>query len=185
MILSLAVLGYESKAKNFISKFKNLSYFVRRASDTESVRIHAVHVFDDTFDTRDDVYSYVADEDTGNRRHVLNDQTQETKKETCIGNDVEWLVESDGHNVVVELSDEHTEDYLKIVRELALKGHLVCVTSSSIADSLKEENVLVFEDENAVFSFLEEEYQVRLAQHRKNLYEESLTETPCGLDNVS
>lgn len=187
MMISACVLGYSDTAAEFVYKFKNLSYYKKRNSDTEGVRVHAVYVNDPDLLSRSYVYRY---ETAGNFSNVLRDDTEEGKKETPVGNDLEWLLSSDGHDMVFEAAEE-PEKYVDALIGLAAKGYWIVVSSALFKSEYWDQleglakssggRISRYDTIDELFSEINAQYQSRLEHHRKNLYEESLTVKPCGL----
>jgi hypothetical protein len=187
MMISACVLGYSEIAIDFVTKFKALSYYKKRNSDTEGVRIHTMYVDDPELLTRDYVCRYEA---RGNFANVLADGMEKTNKENSIGNDLEWLLSSDGHDTIFEATNEDP-NYLDTLVNLANRGYWIILTS----DIYKKDNWDYLVDASRsgmgmitkcnsidnLFVDIDLEYKARLDHHRKNLYEESLTAKPCGL----
>jgi hypothetical protein len=146
-----------------------------------------MYVNDPDLLTRDYVCRY---EIRGNFANVLLDGTEKTNKENSIGSDIEWLMESDGHDMVVEATN-NSEDYLETLLGLIAKGYWVVVTSDifknekwGILESASRASggrLSKYETLGSLFDDIDIEYKTRLDRHRKNLYEESLTVKPCGL----
>jgi hypothetical protein len=187
MMISACVLGYSKLANEFISRFKSLSYYKKRNSDTEGVRIHTMYVNDPDLLDRDYVCRY---ELKGSFANVLADGTEKTNKESSIGNDLEWLISSNGHDTIFEATDEDPS-YLDTLVKFASRGYWVILTSEVYKNDNWE--ILVDASRNGMgmitkcnsisdlFVDIDLEYKARLDIHRKNLYEESLTAKPCGL----
>lgn len=187
MMISACVLGYSDIATDFVARFKELSYYKKRNSDTEGVRIHTMYVNDPDLLTRDYVCRY---EIRNNFANVLADGTEKTNKENSIGNDLEWLLASDGHDMVFEAAEDPGK-YVDALIGLAAKGYWIVVTSELFKgehwEILNETanaaggRVSTYELMYELFNEIDSEYKSRLERHRKNLYEESLTAKPCGL----
>lgn len=188
MMISVCVIGYSDVASDFISRFKALSYYKKRNSDTEGVRVHAVYVADTDLLNKEYVCRY---ELRDNFANVLADGTEKTNKENSIGNDLEWLLDSDGHDMVFEAVDTPDEEYFDTLLALIFKGYWVVVTSEMFKDQRWDElqaastasggRLSKYETLDDLFTDIDAEYKSRLDRHRKNLYEESLTVKPCGL----
>lgn len=186
MLLSACVLGYTDLSAEFISRFKKLPYYKKRDSDTEGVRIHVVHVEDSDFLERPYIYRYQKDDNYSN---VLNDGDQGRAKEVCIGNDRDWLLESNGHNLIVEVSED-PDIYLDILLNLISKGYWTIITSDKFktrylaqiteAASASGAKLSIVSDLDSVFELLDAEYTTRLAHHRKVLMEQAALAKPCG-----
>lgn len=186
-MISACVLGYSDVAAEFVSRFKSLTYYKKRNSDTEGVRVHAIYVNDPDLLSREFVYRY---ETAGNFSNVLKDGTEDDRKETPIGNDLEWLLSSDGHDMVFEAAED-SEKYVDALIGLAAKGYWIVVSSEIFKgeywdqlESLTKSSggrLSKYETMDELFAEIDARYISRLEHHRKNLYEESLTAKPCGL----
>lgn len=187
MMISACVLGYSDVSVDFVTRFKELSYYKKRNSDTEGVRVHTMYVNDPDLFNREYVCSYEVRSGFAN---VLADGTEKTNKENSIGNDLEWLLASDGHDMVFEAAED-PEKYVDALIGLAAKGYWIVVTSELFKneywDQLNEAanasggRVFTYGFMYELFSEIETVYKNRLEFHRKKLYEESLTAKPCGL----
>lgn len=188
MITSVCVLGNSPETLKFIQEYKALKYYKKRDSDTEGVRIHVLHVEDPDLLSKDVTMRYQLN--NGNYANVLNDGTKGTAKESTISNDTEWLLESNGHDTVVEFSED-PDKYLNILISLISRGYTTYITSDKYLTDHK-----VFIDEAAkssgakvvfltsiedILSDLDISYKNKLSIHRKNLLSNSLDCEPCGL----
>lgn len=192
MIISVVVLGYEDLAKDFIAKFKSLPYYKKRDTDSEGVRVSSIHVEDPDFLDADYVYRYKISELKG-FANVLNDGDQETKQEVSIGNDSTWLLGSDGHDTIFEAVD-NLDNYFDTLLELIRKSnHLIFLTSNyseeqkvKISEAANENNATVIFESNleTIMETLDTRYRERVLAQRKELLEESLSATPCGIPDV-
>lgn len=187
MILSVCVLDYTPKSIDFINKFKSLKYYKKRESDTEGVRIHTVYVHDPDLLDRDFVFRY---ETENNFANVLNDGTQQTKKENSIGNDKTWLLESNGHDTIVEAVSD-PESYLDTLLSLISKGYWTNITSPEYKTTYKSEIEQAARLSGAIVQYwdsiddlmraIDQEYESRVKLQRERLKQESLDSIPCGL----
>ena len=189
MITSVCVLGYSEEAINFISEFKKVKYYKKRDSDTEGVRIHVLYAEVDDLSKTNLLHRY---EMAGgeNYANVLRDGDQETKKEVTFSNDREWLIESNGHDTIVEMAESPDEYYLTLL-DLIKNGYSVHLTSKKFTEDCLEEiislaarsnsKVTVHDSVSSVLATLDDEYKNKLDRHRKNLYIDSLDAPPCGL----
>lgn len=192
MLLSICTLGQSNGLLEFLDKYKSLSYYKKRDSDTEGVRIHVSYVNDVNLFDKEIAHRYeMAD---GNYRNVVNDGTQGTKKESTIGNDIDWLLTSNGHDTIVEVSED-PEKYLDTLVALMKKGYDAYITTRIYADkywktleNAAEEgggSLTYCDDIYHVLGCLDDKYQEKLSSHRKNLLEDSYSATPCGLTALS
>lgn len=192
MIISACILGNTEVSAEIVSKFKALSYYKKRDSDTEGIRIHVSYVDDPDLLNSDITFRYELA--NGNFANALNDGTQRTKKESTISNDKQWLLLSDGHDTVIEASED-PEKYLDILIDLIKKGYDVYITSRVYADkywkyledasSGSGATITYCDNIPSLFGLLDEKYRNKLALQRKNLVEDSYNATPCGFSALS
>jgi hypothetical protein len=188
MLISVCVLGGTELGRSFTSEFKQLPYYKKRDSDTEGVRVHTTYVDDSFLLDSDLVYRYQLSD--GNYANVLNDGYQKTKKESSIGNDRDWLFESNGHDVIVEAVDD-VDKYLETLIHLIKKGYRTYITSRAYADKYAgileaaaaegRTTVTYCDTVHNVVGLLDEWYSLKLSSQRKNLLEDSYNAPPCGL----
>lgn len=187
MLLSVCVLGYGETSKEFVSRFKNLTYYKKRDSDTEGVRVHVVYENDPSIMDRSFAYRY--EMPNGNFANVLNDGDQETKREVTLSNDTEWLLQSNGHDTIFEAIDD-ADSYLDTVVALIRKGYWVILTNSDYCNKYREmltseanssgSRLFYARDLDSIFLEIDSEYKRKLDHQRKTLLEESFSATQCG-----
>ena len=115
MPTSVCVLGYGPVARAVVKKIK--------ATDGYNVnfRVHCVHVRDNKAEKYKDLTTVI--EDTkDNWLTVLADGTENTPDRTPFGSDVDWLLNSFGHNVVIDCTSYNKES-TKLVFDLIAKGN--------------------------------------------------------------
>lgn len=188
MLVSACVLGYSDRAMAFVEEFKKAKYYKKRDSDTEGVRVHVVYAEIDNLAKTKLLHRYQLD--NGNYANVLKDGDQETKREVTFSNDREWLIESDGHDTIVEAAENPDKYYLTLL-DLIKNGYSIHLTSKKFTEDYLEEitswakqnnaRITVHEDVKSVLASLDAEYKDKLDRHRKNLYKDSLEARPCGL----
>lgn len=188
MLLSICVIGVTTDSMDFTGRFKSLKYYKKRDSDTEGVRIHVTFADDDNL--LESNFTYRKELSDGNFANLLNDGTQGTKKESTISNDTSWLLESNGHDTVVEMSED-VDKYLDILVTLLKRGYETYITSRVYADNYWKvledaaiegnTRVIYCDDMYCLLGKLDQRYQQKLDHQRKNLLEDSYTATPCGL----
>lgn len=189
MITSVCVLGYSENALAFVEEYKRAKYYKKRDSDTEGVRVHVVYAQIDDLAKTKLLHRYEM-EGGGNYANVLKDGDQETKKEVTFSNDREWLIESNGHDTIVEAAENPDKYYLTLL-DLIKNGYSIHLTSKKFTEDYLEEiiawatqnnaRITVHQDIKSVLATLDTEYKEKLEQHRKNLYADSLDAAPCGL----
>jgi hypothetical protein len=192
MITSLCVLGYGEEVKKFVQEYKKVKYYKKRDSDTEGVRVHVVYAAVNDLASTNMLYRYSIDDN--NYANIFQDGDQETKKEVTFSNDHEWLVASDGHDTIVDLSDTPDKYYLTLLnlikpgyslhlmRKKFTENYLEEITSLAISRNAR---VTLHDRVDSILLSLDTEYKEKLALHREKLYEESLESTPCGLSDFS
>lgn len=175
-------------ARSFTSEFKQLPYYKKRDSDTEGIRIHTTYVDDASLLDSDLVYRYQLTD--GNYANVLNDGHQKTKKESSIGNDRDWLLDSNGHDIIVEAVDD-VDRYLETLIHLIKKGYRTYITSrvyaekyAGILEAAADEGgttITYCDTVHSLIGLLDEWYLVKLASQRKKTLEDSYNAPQCGL----
>ena len=136
MITSVCVLGYSAEAVDFVTEFKKAKYYKKRDSDTEGVRVHVVYAEVDNLEKTKLLHRYQME--NGNFANVLKDGDQMTKREVTLSNDREWLIESDGHDTIVEMAENPDKYYLTLL-DLIKDGYSIHLTSKKFTkDYLKE-----------------------------------------------
>jgi len=192
MITSLCVLGYGKEVKEFVQEYKKVKYYKKRDSDTEGVRVHVVYAAVNDLAATNMLVRYNLGD--GNFANVIQDGDQKTKREVTFSNDREWLIDSDGHDTIVDISDTPDKYYLTLL-DLITPGRSVHLIRKKFTENYLEEITSLAKERNArvtlhdgiesVLVSLDEEYKEKLNLHRKKLYEESLESTPCGLSDFS
>lgn len=188
MLISICVLGGTPDSLDFISKFKALPYYKKRDSDSEGVRIHTTYIADENLLDTLLVHRYQMA--NGNFANVSNDGHQETKKESSIGNDRGWLLESNGHDTIVEAVD-NAGQYLDTLILLIKKGYKTYITNKDYAENhweaLEEAaieggtTVTYCDNTYNLLGLLDEWYTQKLSSQRKSILEDSYNAPQCGL----
>ena len=187
MLTSVCVLGYGKEALEFVKEYKKVKYYKKRDSDTEGVRVHVVYAaVNDLAYTKMLVRYDIGD----NYANVINDGDQKTKREVTFSNDRDWLIESNGHDTIVDISDAPDKYYLTLL-ELIKPGYSIHLMRKKFTENYLEEVISLAQSRNArvtlhdgidsILASLDAEYKEKLDLYRKNLYQESLKATPCGL----
>jgi hypothetical protein len=192
VLISVCVLGSSQGALDFISNFKSLKQYKKRDSDTEGVRIHVLYAENPNLLKSPITFRYQLED--GNYANVLNDGTKGSNKESTVSNDREWLLESNGHDTVVEAAENPDKYYLTLL-ELVRKGFSIYLTSPRFTEDYIEEILAVAKDGGAkvythsdiysALASLQKEYEDKLAFQRRKLLEESYTVEPCGLNSFN
>ena len=196
MLQSVCVLGYGETARTFIDKYKKYDDYADGATP-DTRRIHAIHVSPaDLVLHSGSVGCYVNDENIA-CSHLV-DGTEKTGYETPMASDSEWLLESDGHDTIVEFC-ANAEDYLETVLGLLKKGYWFLLTNADFKGKYKEDleaaaaegrsTLEFYDDAESLLEALEARYApkreyfvARLATYEKAI---SLEGEACGLeDNI-
>lgn len=182
------MLGYGQEVLEFIKEYKKVKYYKKRDSDTEGVRVHVVFAAVNDLASTNLLVRYNLGDD--NYANVIQDGDQKTKREVTFSNDRDWLIESDGHDTIVDISDTPDKYYLTLL-DLIAPGRSVHLIRKKFTENYLEEITSLAKERNArvtlhdgiesVLVSLDAEYKEKLDLHRKNLYQESLDATPCGL----
>jgi len=137
MLMSILVLGYGAAARDFVARFKSSELYKTSDLDPDKARIHVVHVADNE-DPRYAKYITKHDFADGNIMTILKDGTEHGDNQTPFGDDLEWLLASDGHDTVVELEDGNTTWLKQVLPSLARKGCGIYLTNKDLSDELGE-----------------------------------------------
>ncbi len=95
MTTSICVLGYGAVGQALVKKLKSYEGY------NNKFRLHCIHVTNASADKYENLTTIVQHEVSGNLR-VLADGTEGTESQTPFSNDLKWLLESQGHNIVVD-----------------------------------------------------------------------------------
>ena len=129
-MLSICVLGYGTLGQYFVKQFKALPTYLARDGVSGQFKVHTVHVSDNSnekYNNLRDVYWRLPEGSFS----CLKDGDEKTPRETPFDSDTPWLVQSEGHSVVVEAMS-YNEDAKKLVISLIKKGHWVFITNKTL-----------------------------------------------------
>jgi hypothetical protein len=112
---SVCVLGYGPVAQAVVKRIKSKEGY------NVDFRVHCVHVSDNKAEKYQSLTT-VIEEPGNNWLTVLADGTENTKDRTPFGSDIEWLLDSIGHNVVVDCTS-YNEDSTKLIFDLIKRGN--------------------------------------------------------------
>ncbi len=115
MTTSICVLGYGSVARVLVKKLKSYDGY------NNKFKVHCIHVRDADADKYRELTTIVQSEGHGDLR-VLVDGTENTESMTPFSSDLEWLLDSQGHNIVVDCTS-YNEDSVKLVFDLIKRGN--------------------------------------------------------------
>ena len=152
MFISIALLGFGHVGKEVYKRLREIPGYM------EDFRIHVIQV------PNLDNYPVAKDKDWYN---WLDDDTFGTDKQVSIGDDVEWLVESEGHDTIVDCMS-YNESSKKLIFDLASKPHWILTCSKELVNKHARELIGIAKASGARLSF--------------NSIPAS--ETPCEYDNI-
>lgn len=115
MTTSVCVLGYGPVGQALVKKLKSYEEYGNK------FRVHCIHVTDSAADKYSNLTTVIQYEDHGNLR-VLADGTEDTERFTPFGSDLEWLLDSKGHNIVVDCMS-YNDKAVKLIFNLVKKGN--------------------------------------------------------------
>jgi hypothetical protein len=131
MLMSILVLGYGPAAQEFVKGIKASKFYKTTDLDVDKARIHVVQV-EDNSDPKYSDLTTVHEMADGNVLRVIKDGTELTPNETPFGDDVYWLLESDGHDTVVELEEGDTKWLEELLPKLAKRGYSIHLTNPDL-----------------------------------------------------
>lgn len=115
MPTSVCVLGYGPVGEAVVKKIKS------REGYNVNFRIHVIHVRDNKDEKYKDLITVIEDP-KDNWLPVLADGTEYTPDRTPFVSHVEWLLDSIGHNVVVDCTS-YNEESTKLIFDMIRKGN--------------------------------------------------------------
>lgn len=116
MATSICVLGFGDLGQSLVKKLKSYENY------GDNFRVHCIHVRDSKAKKYEALTTTI---EYGNENwlQVLADGTETNEATmTPIGNDLEWLLNSEGHNVVVNCMSRNDES-VKLIFDLIAKGN--------------------------------------------------------------
>lgn len=119
MLVSIALLGFGNVGKEVYKKLRELPGFM------EDFRIHVIQV--------SDLKNYPVAIDN-NYWNYLNDSSFGTNKQVTIGDDSEWLFNSDGHDTVIDCTS-YNENSKQLVLKLLSKGYWLLTCNKNLIRS--------------------------------------------------
>ena len=108
MMISLNVMGYGPMGQALVKKFKNLEYYKVDDFDRTKVRVHTVVIRDNNnpkYDNLKAVYERIPE----GIFCCLGDGTETTSRETPLCDDIPWLEQTNGHDVIVDVMSYNEE----------------------------------------------------------------------------
>lgn len=118
MTISIALLGFGAVGKEVYKQLREVPGFM------DEFRIHVIQV--------PDLYDYPVAKDD-NWYNWLGDDSFGTPQQVTIGDDAEWLVDSDGHDTIVDCT-YYDETSKKLVFDLLSKGHWLITCSKELVN---------------------------------------------------
>ena len=151
MMLSFCVLGYGPMGQEFTKRVKALDYYKVEDSDTNKVRVHTIVVPNISSDKYDELrFSYERSPEGTFR--CLNDGTQMTTKETPICDDLPWLMETDGHDVVMDFMS-YNKYAKKILLQQISRGYWTPLCGKEMVKNHWKEILATAKESGARLSF--------------------------------
>jgi len=115
MATSICILGYGKLARSLVSKIKSYEDY------NNEFKLHCIHVRDSNDPKYQDLITTI-EYTKDNWLQVLADGTENTDRFTPFGGDLEWLLDSGGHNIVVDCMD-YNEDSKNLIFDMIKKGN--------------------------------------------------------------
>lgn len=137
MTISIALLGFGAVGKEVYKQLQEVSGFM------DEFRIHVIQV--------PDLSNYSVAKDD-NWYNWLGDESFGTAKQVTIGDDTEWLIDSDGHDTVVDCTS-YNEASKQLVFDLLAKGHWLITCSKELVSNHWRELVEIAKKSNGSISF--------------------------------
>jgi homoserine dehydrogenase len=138
MEISICLLGFGKVGKAFYKQIKEVPGF------GEDFRVHTVVITDL------EKHPEVGFNDM--EAWSINDETFNTSKQTSIGDDIEWLLESDGHDVLVD-TFSFSEESKDLTLKLLSKGYWLYTCNTELAKNHWKDVLDVAEKSNAKVDF--------------------------------
>lgn len=121
MMISLNVMGYGPMGQALVKKFKNLEYYKEDDFDRTKVRVHTV-VIRDNGDPKYDNLKAVYERVPEGVFCCLGDGTEATTRETPLCDDIPWLMQTNGHDVIVDMMS-YNEEAKDLVLQQISRGY--------------------------------------------------------------
>jgi hypothetical protein len=137
MFISIALLGFGHVGKEVYKRLREIPGYM------EDFRIHVIQV------PNLDNYPVANDKDWYN---WLDDDTFGTDKQVSIGDDVEWLVNSEGHDTIVDCMS-YNENSKNLIFNLATKRHWILTCSKELVNKHARELISVAKENGSRISF--------------------------------
>jgi homoserine dehydrogenase len=138
MLVSLCILGFGAVGKEVYRQLKAVPGF------NVDWRIHTIYV--------PDMSKYAEAKKNSNHQWKINDETFETELETTIGDDLEWLLSSDGHDTVVDCTP-YSDGSRELVFNLLNRGYWLHACSKGLVSNHWKELVDLAENKSAKYYF--------------------------------
>jgi len=194
---SVCVLGYGQLAQALVKKLKLFSNY------GNNFRVHCVHVRDSNSDKYSQLSTVIKHSET-NWLRVLLDGTENTENCTPLGHDTDWLLNSDGHNIVVDCMS-YNEDAVKLLFKMLRKekNFRYIISGLKIAEGHGGDLQTVANTHGGVFNFepayetgidkvvdkiyedIINQYEIEMRRAKKEEEEKlRLSGQPCGLEDT-
>ncbi len=165
MTTSICVLGYGTVGQALVKKLKNYEEY------NNKFKVHCVHVTDANNDKYASVTTIIEDKNHGYLR-VLADGTERTEKFTAFGSDLDWLLDSNGHNIVVDCMS-YNDKAVKLIFSLVKKGNKFryIIANKKLAEGHGGDLETLAMTEGGVFNF-KPAYEIGIENVVNKIYED-------------
>lgn len=137
MFISIALLGFGHVGKEVYKRLREIPGYM------EDFRIHVIQI------PNLENYPVARDE---NWHNWLDDESFGTDKQVSIGDDVDWLIASDGHDTIVDCMS-YEESSKKLIFDLAAKPHWILTCSKELVNKHARELITTAKASGARLSF--------------------------------
>lgn len=117
MLISAAILGYGAVGKAVVKRLQALEGY------GEDFRIHTIYV--------PDMSRYPEMQQNDDFQWKLKDEWWGTENPTAVGDDLEWLIQSDGHDTVIDCAP-YTDESRDLIYKLISKGYWLHTCSKGL-----------------------------------------------------
>ena len=137
MFISIALLGFGNVAKEVYKRLQTIPGFM------EDFRIHIVQVPDMSN------HKIARDE---NGYNYIDDFSFGTTKQITIGDDLDWFLQSDGHDTIIDCTS-YNESSKELIFELAKRKYWILTCSKELVNKHGRELVDIAKSSDARLSF--------------------------------
>lgn len=194
MATSVCILGYGQLAQELVKKLKSFENY------GNNFRVHCVHVRDAEA-IKYSKLSTVIQYNEVNWLRVLLDGTEDTESRTPLGNDTDWLLNSDGHNIVVDCMS-YNEESVKLLFAMVKKrknfryiisgleiaeGHggdleIAAMTNGGVFNFRPAYEIGIKNVVNKIYEDVIDQYNIEMKRAKEE--ELRLSSRPCGLEDT-